>query len=67
MFTRDRVSVIIPLVHEKKCAIYGALVKRSRRRPLTAESRVRFPDALPRQTYPNLYFYRGGYATRRWF
>ena len=35
---------IILLAHEK-C---GALVKRSRRRPLTAESRVRFPDALPR-------------------
>ena len=38
-----RHSVIIPFAHEK----YGALVKRSRRRPLTAESRVRFPDALP--------------------
>ena len=31
---------------------YGALVKRSRRRPLTAESRVRFPDALPRLRNP---------------
>ena len=38
-----RHSVIISFAHEK----YGALVKRSRRRPLTAESRVRFPDALP--------------------
>lgn len=27
--------------------IYAALVKRLRRSPLTAESRVRFPDAVP--------------------
>lgn len=27
---------------------YAALVKRLRRSPLTAESRVRFPDAVPR-------------------
>ena len=39
-----------PFVYNTTCACKkcGALVKRSRRRPLTAESRVRFPDALPR-------------------
>lgn len=48
--------LIIHLAHEKS-AKYGALVKRSRRRPLTAESRVRFPDALPRTGVTGLRFF----------
>ena len=47
-----------PFVYNTTCACKkcGALVKRSRRRPLTAESRVRFPDALPRKTAQAVFF-----------
>ena len=46
-WTNHFVSAIISLAQ----LICGALVKRLRRRPLTAESGVRFPNALPRQVF----------------
>ncbi len=30
-------------------------------------TRFRAPDGVPKHSYPNLFFYRGGYATQRWF